>query len=116
MPPAARLSTTIPLTPADKPHVPGPSIWPFVLAVGIAVTLIGVIVDPRIVVPLGLAILVLALVGWSRESMAAHVETVELEPEPEQRAPTEPAIPANEGEAAAAPTTDEELEEKYPRS
>ena len=98
-------------SPADKPHVPGPSIWPFVLAVGIAVTLIGVIVDPKIVIPLGIAILVVALVGWSRESKTAQIETVELEPE--QRAP---AVPTSEGEAAAAPTTDEESEEKYPRN
>jgi Rieske Fe-S protein len=101
-------------SPDDTPHVPGPTIWPFVLAFGIAIALVGVIVDPKIVVPLGLAIVVVSLVGWSRESKAAHAEPVELEPE--QRAPAEPAIPANEGEAAAAPTTDEELEEKYPRS
>jgi Rieske Fe-S protein len=103
------------LTPADKPHVPGPSIWPFVLAVGIALVLIGVIVSPRIVVPLGVVILVVALIGWTREkSGGAPTEVAELEPE--TRAPKAPPIPANEGDAAAAPTTDEELETKYPRS
>jgi Rieske Fe-S protein len=102
-------------SPADKPHVPGPSIWPFVLAVGVALVLIGVIVSPMFVVPLGVVILVVALVGWARESGAAHAEAPP-ELEPEQRAPKAAAIPADEGEAAAAPTTDEELESKYPRS
>jgi menaquinol-cytochrome c reductase iron-sulfur subunit len=102
------------LTPADKPHVPGPSIWPFVLAAGGTLILIGVIVSPMIVVPLGVIILAIALIGWTREKSGQHVEAVEVEPE--TRAPRAPAIPANEGEAAAAPTTDEELESKFPRS
>jgi Rieske Fe-S protein len=115
MPPSSRIAEAAdPLTPADKPHVPGPSLWPFVLAVGVALILIGVIVSPMIVVPLGVVVLVVALVGWSRESGAAHSEVPELEPE--TRAPAAPAIPANEGGAAAAPTSDEELETKYPRS
>jgi Rieske Fe-S protein len=101
-------------SPADKPHVPGPSIWPFVLAVGIALVLVGVVVSPKIVVPLGIVILAIALIGWSRESSAAKSEVPELEPE--QRAPKAAAVPANEGEAASAPATGEEAEEKYPRS
>jgi menaquinol-cytochrome c reductase iron-sulfur subunit len=102
------------LTPADKPHVPGPSIWPFVLAVGLALILIGVVVNPAIVVPLGVVILVVALIGWTREKSGPHTEVAELEPE--TRAPKAPAVPADEGEAAAAPTSDEELETKFPRS
>jgi Rieske Fe-S protein len=101
-------------SPADKPHVPGPSIWPFVLAVGIALVLVGVVVSPKIVVPLGIVILAIALIGWSRESSAAKSEVPELEPE--QRAPKAAALPADEGEAASAPATGEEAEEKYPRS
>jgi menaquinol-cytochrome c reductase iron-sulfur subunit len=101
-------------SPADKPHVPGPTLWPFVLAVGIALVLIGVIVSPEIVVPLGVVILAVALIGWARESAKRHAAAPELEPE--QRAPTAPAIPADEGAAAAAPTEDEELETRFPRS
>jgi menaquinol-cytochrome c reductase iron-sulfur subunit len=111
---AERSTTSLTPSPADKPHVPGPSIWPFVLALAIALILIGIVVDPKIVVTLGVVILVVALVGWTREKGGEHAEAPVLEPE--QRAPKAPPIPANEGEAAATPTSDEELEEKYPRS
>jgi Rieske Fe-S protein len=103
------------LPPADKPHVPGPSLWPFVLAVGIALVLIGIIVNPKIVVTLGVVIIAIALVGWARESAKGHAPAPELEPE-ERARPAAAAVPANEGGAAAAPTEDEELETKFPRS
>jgi Rieske Fe-S protein len=99
------------LTPADKPHVPGPSIWPFVLAAGGTLILIGVVVSPTIVVPLGVVILVIALIGWTREKTGSHTETVELEPE--TRAPKAPAV---QSAAAPAAATDEEQETTYPRS
>jgi Rieske Fe-S protein len=95
------------LTPADKPHVPGPSLWPFVLAVGVALVLIGIVVDPKVVVTLGVVILVIALVGWARESGHAHTAAPELEPE--QRAPAAPTTPAAATDEAETPDT-------YPRS
>jgi Rieske Fe-S protein len=85
-----------------------------VLAVGIALVLIGIVVSPTIVVPLGVVILVVALVGWTRESGAPHAQVPDLEPE--TRAPKPPGIPADEGADDAAPTSDEELETKFPRS
>jgi Rieske Fe-S protein len=97
------------LTP-DKPHVPGPSIWPFVLAAGVALILIGVIVDPKIVVTLGVIVLVVALIGWTREKVSPQTtEAVELEPE--TRAPKAQAAPAAEGEA-----TEEDEANRYPRN
>jgi hypothetical protein len=49
------------------PHLPGPSFWPFLLAVGFATSLIGVITKIEVVV-IGLIILLASLVGWVREA------------------------------------------------
>ncbi|MFZ0994996.1 MAG: cytochrome c oxidase subunit 4 [Candidatus Dormiibacterota bacterium] len=49
------------------PHLPGPSFWPILLAVGIAMSLIGVITKIEVVV-IGLVIVVASLVGWVREA------------------------------------------------
>ena len=85
--------------------------WPFALAAGIALVLIGIVVSPKIVVPLGVGVLVIALIGWTRESREAHAEPVELEPE--RRAPGA-ATPADGGEPAA--TSDDESEARFPRN
>lgn len=51
----------------DAAHLPGPSFWPILLAVGIAMSLIGVITKIEVVV-IGLAVVVAALAGWVREA------------------------------------------------
>jgi hypothetical protein len=52
----------------DHPtHQPGPSFWPILLAVGIAMSLIGVITKIEVVV-IGLVIVVASLAGWVREA------------------------------------------------
>ncbi|MGA7087232.1 MAG: cytochrome c oxidase subunit 4 [Candidatus Dormiibacterota bacterium] len=51
----------------DAPHLPGPSFWPFLLALGIAMSLIGVITKIEVVV-IGLVVVVAALAGWVREA------------------------------------------------
>ncbi len=48
-------------------HLPGPSFWPVLLAVGVAMSLIGVITKVVVVV-IGLIILVVALGGWIRDA------------------------------------------------
>jgi hypothetical protein len=53
--------------PDGTPHLPGPSFWPFLLAVGIAMSLIGVITKIEVVV-IGLVIVLSSLVGWVREA------------------------------------------------
>jgi cytochrome c oxidase subunit 1 len=54
--------------PDDGPtHVPGPSFWPILLALGIAMSLIGVITKIEVVV-IGLIIVVASLTGWVREA------------------------------------------------
>ena len=53
--------------PAGEEHLPGPSFWPVLLAVGVAMSLIGVITKVVVVV-IGLIILVVALGGWIRDA------------------------------------------------
>ena len=73
-----------PVTADDPPpigeeiHLPGPSILPLLLAVGITVALVGVTITPIFVV-LGLALAIPVLVRWIRE---ARHELRELPPDP----------------------------------
>jgi Rieske Fe-S protein len=84
----------------DKPHSPGPSIWPVGFAVGIACILAGLVVSrPAVIV--GAVIAVLFGVLWARDAMRAG------------RAPeVEPTA------TAAVPVTSEDGEEpaRYPRN
>jgi hypothetical protein len=52
---------------SGEEHLPGPSFWPVLLAVGVAMSLIGVITKVVVVV-IGLVILVVALGGWIRDA------------------------------------------------
>jgi Rieske Fe-S protein len=100
--------------PGQIPHVPPPSLAPIGFAVGIAVLLVGLIVSPKVVAPVGAVIAVIFGFLWIRDvtrDVSGHVdlheETVEVE-----RPAAEP-LPANEGEAAmAAPAPGE----RFPRS
>jgi hypothetical protein len=53
--------------PAEAIHMPDPSYLPFVLALGITITLVGVLTG-IIVVVLGLAIVIPTLVRWIRSA------------------------------------------------
>jgi len=60
--------TEAPVNPAgDAAHLPGPSFWPILLAIGIAMSLIGVITKIEVVV-VGLALTLVSLFGWVREA------------------------------------------------
>lgn len=48
-------------------QLPGPSFWPILLAVGVSMSLIGVITK-LVVVIIGLVILLVALGGWIRDA------------------------------------------------
>jgi len=59
-----------PHSPEDahgEEHLPGPSFWPILLALGVAMSLIGVITK-LVVVIIGLVILLVALGGWVRDA------------------------------------------------
>src|SRR4051812_44872282 len=88
----------------DRPHSPGPSLYPIGFAAGIACILVGLIINPMVIVPIGAGI---PAVGGSlgardatREFRGEPVTAVE----PERGGPREstdaPPIPADRGEAA----------------
>ena len=99
----------------DGPHSPGPSLYPIGFAAGIACILVGLIISPKVVVPVGVVIAVVSGFFWAR----AATKEFRGEPagaiEPESGGPREsaaaPAGPADRGEAAMP-----ESGERFPRS
>lgn len=88
----------------DRPHLPGPSLYPIGFAVGIACILVGLIVNPKIVAPIGAVIAISFGFLWARDATKEfRGETVEpVEPE-RREVPTTaevPAVSAHHGEAA----------------
>jgi Rieske Fe-S protein len=98
----------------DKPHLPPPSLWPVGFAVGIACVLVGLIVSPLVIAPIGGLITLIFGFLWVRDATTEY-RTTAAPVEPERREPAAPPIPANEGEAAMPLMDDEEIE-TYPRS
>jgi hypothetical protein len=64
-PPAPGPENPAPGEPAE--HLPASSFWPFTLALGIAMSLIGVITKVEVVI-IGLTITVVSLIGWIRQA------------------------------------------------
>ncbi|MHB8470679.1 MAG: QcrA and Rieske domain-containing protein [Gaiellaceae bacterium] len=99
----------------DEPHLPAPTLWPLGFAVGIAVVLVGLIVDPVVISSIGGAITIVSGFLWAREStsdLRGHVPAVE----PERREAglgDAPAVAATAGDDAPPPP---EPDEKFPRS
>jgi Rieske Fe-S protein len=90
----------------DEPHQPSPTVWPIGFAIGIAVLLVGLIVNPLWLSTIGGAIAIVFGVLWARAATAElRGRTVEVEPErrdlPEPGGDgAEAAPPAAAGEAA----------------
>jgi quinol---cytochrome c reductase iron-sulfur subunit, bacillus type len=84
----------------DEPHIPLPTLWPIGFAVGIAVALVGLIVDPLVISPIGGAIAIVFGFLWAREA-TAELRGHEVVVEPETRELRGPA-PAVAAEAATA--------------
>ncbi|MGD0713659.1 MAG: hypothetical protein ABSB24_05675 [Gaiellaceae bacterium] len=82
--------------PADnEPHVPSPTLWPAGFAVGIAVSLVGLIVDPLVISSIGGAIAIVFGFLWARDATAElRGHAVAVEPETRERAAAAPAAPA----------------------
>ncbi len=99
----------------DRPHLPGPSLWPVGFAVGVACVLVGLIVSPRLVAPIGGAIAIVFGFLWVREATAEYRGApAPAEPETREARPTSVAEPirADEGEEAM-PHVDPD---RFPRS
>src|SRR5690349_3273998 len=99
----------------DRPHLPGPSLYPIGFAVGVACILVGLIVNPTLIAPIGGAIAIIFGFLWVREATQDYRgEPAVVEPERGEPAPpTAPPIPANQGEAAMPEPAPGE---RFPRS
>ena len=68
--------------PYDEPHLPAPSLWPIGFSIGIVVALVGLIIDPTLISPIGGAIAIVFGVLWAREATAElRGEPIHVEPE-----------------------------------
>jgi Rieske Fe-S protein len=96
--------------PGDRPHLPGPSLYPIAFAAGVACILVGLIVNPKVIAPIGAVIAIVFGFLWARDATKEYRGTPEPI-EPERGAP--PAIAAGRGEAAAPATAPGE---RFPRN
>jgi Rieske Fe-S protein len=84
----------------DEAYEPSPTIYPLGFAVGIAVILVGLIVDPLLIGGIGVAITLVFGFLWIREATREYrAEHVKVEPETRDSA----AAPATEGAAEGFP-------------
>jgi Rieske Fe-S protein len=99
----------------DEPHLPPPSLWPIGFAVGVAVVLVGLIVNPLWIATIGGAIVLVFGFLWARDATAElRGRPVAVEPERRVRPTTgEVGPPATEGGPAMPPLAPGE---RFPRS
>jgi menaquinol-cytochrome c reductase iron-sulfur subunit len=98
----------------DRPHLPGPSLYPIAFAAGVACILVGLIVNPRLIAPIGGAIAIVFGFLWARDATMDYRRVPEqIEPEIREVPATAPPIPAHVGEAAMPEPTPGE---RFPRS
>jgi Rieske Fe-S protein len=91
----------------DDRHLPGPSLYPIGFAAGVACILVGLIVNPLLVAPIGAGIAVFFGFLWARDATKEyrHEPVAAMEPErATEREPTDDAPSAGVGEAAMAPS------------
>jgi Rieske Fe-S protein len=87
-------------------------LYPIAFAAGVACILVGLIVNPKVIAPIGAVIAIVFGFLWAREATKDYRRTPEpIEPEGAEPAPTAPPIPANVGEAAMP-----EPGERFPRN
>jgi Rieske Fe-S protein len=99
----------------DRPHLPGPSLYPIGFAAGVACILVGLIVNPKVIAPIGAAIAIVFGFLWARDATTEYRgEPEPIEPERREAAPTTQAtVPADSGEAAMPQP---EPGERFPRA
>ena len=91
------------MTPGPPEHGPSPTLWPLGFAVGIAVALVGLIVDPTVIASIGAAIAIVFGFLWGRDAtteMRRHAPMVTAEVREATPAEVAGAPAADEGEAA----------------
>jgi Rieske Fe-S protein len=98
--------------PNGDRHLPGPSLYPIAFAAGVACILVGLIVSPLVIAPIGAGVAVFFGYLWARDATMDYRGAPEPI-EPEGAEPAAPPIPAREGEAAMP---EPEPGERFPRS
>ena len=101
----------------DRPHLPGPSLYPFAFAAGVACILVGLIVNPMVIAPIGAAIAIVFGFLWARDATMEYrgaPEAIEAERREVPTAAQPPPVPASAGEAVAM--SESEPGETFPRS
>ena len=97
----------------DRPHTPAPTLYPIGFAAGIACVLVGLIVNPTVIAPIGGAIAIVFAFLWVRDATAEY-RGVPAPVEPERReVPPAETAPAKVGGAAMPPPAPGE---RFPRS
>ena len=94
-------------SPHEEPHAPPPTLWPLGFAIGVAVTLVGLVINPLWISTIGGAIVLVFGVLWARGA-TAELRGKPVEIEPERREAGEPAGVAASGHGVAG--------ERFPRS
>src|SRR5919202_6253901 len=98
----------------ERSHLPAPTLYPIGFAAGIAVVLVGLIVNPKIIAPIGGAIALVFAFLWVRDATSEYRGVPQtVEPETRVAAPAAPARPATEGGDAMPPPAPGE---RFPRS
>jgi Rieske Fe-S protein len=95
----------------DRPHQPGPSLYPIAFAAGVACILVGLIVNPKVIAPIGAVIAIVFGFLWAREATKEYRSAPQpIEPEGAEAAPP---LPADQGEPAMP---ESEPGERFPRN
>jgi Rieske Fe-S protein len=90
----------------DEPQLPSPTLWPIGFAIGIAVLLVGLIVDPLLISPIGAGIAIVFGFFWVREA-SSELRAQPVAIEPEHRDPSA---------APASAVAHETPSQRFPRS
>jgi Rieske Fe-S protein len=100
----------------ERPHLPAPTLYPIGFAAGIACVLVGLIVSPKVVAPIGGVIAIVFAFLWVRDATSEYRGAAPEPIEPERREAglgSAPPRPAQEGGAAMPPPAPGE---RFPRS
>src|SRR5690242_18072327 len=68
----------------EEVHLPPPSLWPIGFAIGIAVVLVGLIINPKMISAIGAVIAIVFGFLWARDA-TAEMRGHRIEVEPERR-------------------------------
>jgi Rieske Fe-S protein len=98
----------------DRPHLPGPSLYPFAFAAGVACILVGLIVNPLVIAPIGAAIAIIFGFLWARDAtMEFRHGSEQIEPERGEPVSAATTAPPTVDDAAMPQA---EPDERFPRS